>query len=145
MVLGTSTRWFKYDRDYLCVNKSQFVPVIFEPPCILKCGLYNVVTFCSWHVGFSVMNEDTGTWKCVLGFASELPWTGVGTGGPRDAVSATPDRLGEGRGFLMMVIVLILQTVIHHQLHLLHPLQHSDPHMNRRMMLKLLFVTILHL
>ena len=29
-----TTRWFKYDRDYLCVNKSQFVPVIFEPPCI---------------------------------------------------------------------------------------------------------------
>jgi hypothetical protein len=28
------TKWFKYDRDYLCVNKSQFVPVIFEPPCI---------------------------------------------------------------------------------------------------------------
>jgi hypothetical protein len=27
------TRWFKYDRDYLCVNKSQFVPVIFELPC----------------------------------------------------------------------------------------------------------------
>jgi hypothetical protein len=25
-----NTRWFKYDRDYLCVNKSQFVPVIFE-------------------------------------------------------------------------------------------------------------------
>ena len=30
------TRWFKYDRDWLCVNKSQFVPVIFEPPCILQ-------------------------------------------------------------------------------------------------------------
>jgi hypothetical protein len=29
------TRWFKYDRDYLCVNKSQFVPVIFEPPCTI--------------------------------------------------------------------------------------------------------------
>jgi hypothetical protein len=29
------TRWFKYDRDWLCVNKSQFVPVIFEPPCTL--------------------------------------------------------------------------------------------------------------
>jgi hypothetical protein len=29
-----NTRWFKYDRDWLCVNKSQFVPVIFEPPCI---------------------------------------------------------------------------------------------------------------
>jgi hypothetical protein len=39
---GESTRWFKYDRDDLCVNKSQFVPVIFEPPCIignLKQGL----------------------------------------------------------------------------------------------------------
>jgi hypothetical protein len=31
-----STRWFKYDRDYLCVNKSQFVPVIFEPPCTIS-------------------------------------------------------------------------------------------------------------
>jgi hypothetical protein len=29
-----NTRWFKYYRDYLCVNKSQFVPVIFEPPSI---------------------------------------------------------------------------------------------------------------
>ena len=28
-----NTRWFKYDRDDLCVNKSEFVPVIFEPPC----------------------------------------------------------------------------------------------------------------
>ena len=31
---ATYTRWFKYDRDDLRVNKSQFVPVIFEPPCI---------------------------------------------------------------------------------------------------------------
>jgi hypothetical protein len=31
---GKYTRWFKYDWDYLCVNKSQFVPVIFEPPCV---------------------------------------------------------------------------------------------------------------
>jgi hypothetical protein len=30
------TRWFKYDRDYLCVNKSQFVPIIFEPPCTMS-------------------------------------------------------------------------------------------------------------
>jgi hypothetical protein len=29
-----STRWFKYDRDDLCVKKSQFVSVIFEPPCV---------------------------------------------------------------------------------------------------------------
>jgi hypothetical protein len=34
--LAICTRWFKYDRDDLCVNKSQFVPVIFEPPCIFK-------------------------------------------------------------------------------------------------------------
>ena len=34
-----NTRWFKYDRDYLCVNKSQFVPVIFEPPCTFRTGL----------------------------------------------------------------------------------------------------------
>jgi hypothetical protein len=33
MEFNAGTRWFKYDRDYLCVNKSQFVPVIFEPPC----------------------------------------------------------------------------------------------------------------
>jgi hypothetical protein len=29
-----NTRWFKYDRDDVCVSKSQLVPVIFEPPCI---------------------------------------------------------------------------------------------------------------
>jgi hypothetical protein len=34
ILMNIYTRWFKYDRDYLCVNKSQFVPVIFEPPCI---------------------------------------------------------------------------------------------------------------
>ena len=28
-----NTGWFKYDPDYFCVNKSQFVPVIFERPC----------------------------------------------------------------------------------------------------------------
>jgi hypothetical protein len=33
-----ATRWFKYDRHYLCVNKSQFVPVIFEPPCTFGAG-----------------------------------------------------------------------------------------------------------
>jgi hypothetical protein len=42
ILLFKDTRWFKYDRDYLCVNKSQFVPVIFEPPCAcaaLHCNL----------------------------------------------------------------------------------------------------------
>jgi hypothetical protein len=37
--LYTITRWFKYDRDYLCVNKSQFVLVIFEPPCSFDISL----------------------------------------------------------------------------------------------------------
>jgi hypothetical protein len=32
---NNNTSWFKYDRVDLCVNKSQFVPVIFEPPCII--------------------------------------------------------------------------------------------------------------
>jgi hypothetical protein len=34
--VSVSTRWFRYDQDWLCVNKSQFVPVIFEPPCSYK-------------------------------------------------------------------------------------------------------------
>ena len=34
-LLWPYTKWFKYDQDDLCVNKSQFVPVIFEPPCSL--------------------------------------------------------------------------------------------------------------
>jgi len=28
-----NTRWFKYDRDCLCVNLATSVLVIFEPPC----------------------------------------------------------------------------------------------------------------
>jgi hypothetical protein len=36
VVSGLITRWFKYDRDDLCVNKSQFVPVIFEPLCTIE-------------------------------------------------------------------------------------------------------------
>ena len=43
IVLCASTRWFKYDRDYLCVNKSQFVPVIFEPPCISSYNIFQAV------------------------------------------------------------------------------------------------------
>jgi hypothetical protein len=42
------TRWFKYDREDLCVNKSQFVPVIFEPPCILTI-LYTI-----WRLSFKM-------------------------------------------------------------------------------------------
>ena len=34
-----NTRWFKYDRDYLCVNLATSVPVIYEPTCILGSGI----------------------------------------------------------------------------------------------------------
>jgi hypothetical protein len=37
------TRWFEYDQDDLCVNKSQFVPVIFEPPCSIFTHTYIVL------------------------------------------------------------------------------------------------------
>jgi hypothetical protein len=47
------TRWFKYDRDYLCVNKSQFVPVTFEPPCIFRDIRHNCV------------RSETGNWYYV--------------------------------------------------------------------------------
>ena len=49
------TSWFKYDRDYLCVNKSQFVPVIFEPPCIIE--LVQIYGLCviSWTILFIEM------------------------------------------------------------------------------------------
>ena len=37
-----NTSWFKYDRDDLWVNKSQFVLLIFEPPCMLQATkMYN--------------------------------------------------------------------------------------------------------
>jgi len=65
------TRWFKYDRDYLCVNKPQSVPVIFEPPCtyewttILNADnifrIYDHITQCNYfnlHIQFmSVLYE----------------------------------------------------------------------------------------
>ena len=39
------TRWIKYDRDDLCVNKSQFVPVISEPTCT-----WSNMSYCLWHI-----------------------------------------------------------------------------------------------
>jgi hypothetical protein len=46
----------KYDRDDLCVNKSQFIPVISEPPCI------NAKPTCKRGVLQGLMNA---WWKCV--------------------------------------------------------------------------------
>jgi hypothetical protein len=51
------TRWFKYDRDDLCVNKSQFVPVIFEPPCIYMQAV-SVPSECDFSPGCQVSVSD---------------------------------------------------------------------------------------
>jgi hypothetical protein len=48
------TRWFKYDRDDLCVNKSQFVPVIFEPPCT-----NSVEQNPSWEANLFLATQET--------------------------------------------------------------------------------------
>jgi hypothetical protein len=49
------TGWFIYDLDDLCVNKSQFVPVIFEPPCIFPLlRETRVFRTCLLHVGYFV-------------------------------------------------------------------------------------------
>jgi hypothetical protein len=53
-----NTRWFKYDRDDLCVNKSQFVPVIFEPPCINYGILECVFFFCASPLEKGSCTED---------------------------------------------------------------------------------------
>jgi hypothetical protein len=47
IVLFIATRWFKYYRDYMCVNKSQFVPVIFEPPCIYSSVIFFLLCMCT--------------------------------------------------------------------------------------------------
>jgi hypothetical protein len=54
-----STRWFKYDRDDLCVNKSQFVPVIFEPPCILT--FYPILSLVSNSLVTGYNKSSAGT------------------------------------------------------------------------------------
>jgi hypothetical protein len=83
------TRWFKYDRDWLCVNKSQFVPVIFEPPCIIldkdnyflwcssptqaKAALFlRFLDHIQWHmtVGTTVMCHCV--WSCLIAWSDVL-------------------------------------------------------------------------
>jgi hypothetical protein len=58
------TRWFKYDRDWLRVNKSQFVPVIFEPPCIY---ISSFVTICHRLVYRLLTTKRYGTAPTVSG------------------------------------------------------------------------------
>ena len=64
-VRNQSTRWFKYDRDYLCVNKSQFVPVIFEPPCTL----HNIPEDGRTQVNRSESLRSHGEWNTPPGFS----------------------------------------------------------------------------
>jgi hypothetical protein len=73
------TRWFKYDLDYLCVNKSQFVPVIFEPPCNIEallrshcfCGkAKNITYFCCVCVCVCTI---AGPGECLRAFILNYP------------------------------------------------------------------------
>jgi hypothetical protein len=52
--INIHTRWFKYDRDDLCVNKSQFVPVISELPC--TCSFFIITKY---DVRFIVWDGST--------------------------------------------------------------------------------------
>jgi hypothetical protein len=59
------TRWFKYDRDWLCVNKSQFVPVIFEPPfiCIVLSCCYGRYLFRGCQLDASWLQYMSTPWR----------------------------------------------------------------------------------
>jgi hypothetical protein len=63
------TRWFKYDRDDLCVNKLQFVPVIFEQTLnmhilytyLLYVYIYiYIFIYCTGHFDFGPRATDVG-------------------------------------------------------------------------------------
>jgi hypothetical protein len=69
-----NTRWFTYDRDDSCVNKSQFVPVIHEPPCIWKeeRTQNSIRCFPGIHLQFKyavfwMPDKFTGIWNHVYG------------------------------------------------------------------------------
>jgi hypothetical protein len=63
-----STRWFKYDRDDLCVNESQFVRVIFEPPC------KSAISF-KTEIGWMIVSRSVlhRVRKCTVCFAVTRP------------------------------------------------------------------------
>jgi hypothetical protein len=70
-MLRCTTGWFKYDRDYLCVNKSQFVPVIFEPPCTLHVLLLShFILMCEGETNASmcsvIMSHAMTNLSCML-------------------------------------------------------------------------------
>jgi hypothetical protein len=112
------TRWFKYDRDELCVNKSQFVPVIFEPPCISERLVH------SDHLTNVLQQEDvrvlTGCRWFLLGRTVEPLWArhwnrvGVrdGTNGWGTAVQAGSLSFRFPMGSLEFSVDLILPTAL---------------------------------
>ena len=59
------TRWFKYDRDDLCVSKSQFVPVIFEPPCILIFDALMIFNFVADEWKLVIATTCTGAFRAT--------------------------------------------------------------------------------
>jgi hypothetical protein len=60
-----NTRWFKYDRDDFYVNKSQFVPVIFEPPCTFQVSTTAWLQMAS-RIGRVTLSNMTFLFKIIL-------------------------------------------------------------------------------
>ena len=93
------TRWFKYDRDWLCVNKSQFVPVIFEPPCKWK-----------FHPRTGYEGPDgEEKYSSILSLTSVLDTVG----GERHASAASPlgERFGTHCGWASLLVWTDVQNV----------------------------------
>ena len=55
LIFAIYTRWFKYDRDYLCVNCKQSVPVIFEPPCVCVCVCVYIYIYIYMGKGWKII------------------------------------------------------------------------------------------
>jgi hypothetical protein len=110
------TRWFKYDRDYLCVNKSQFVPVIFEPPCkyYYSCRT-SVNEMCgAWRTRGKHKNAcriliQNAEWRTLLGGLSLLQKGFVLLNYPNDWLDSRRD--------FSMELILIYCFCISQQLH----------------------------
>jgi hypothetical protein len=64
LYFSPNKRWFKYDWDYLCVNKSQFVPVIFEPPCIIRVIKSGRMR---WAGRVALTGERRGAYRALVG------------------------------------------------------------------------------
>ena len=61
-----NTRWSKYDRDSLCINKPVTVPVIFEPPSTLNTYIYHQLPPKCFGVCYTIFRETIDLLPQVL-------------------------------------------------------------------------------